>query len=81
MAEEGVTLEQLGFELDLDAYEMGDIFDLSDETLPFKTRYEALGKGITKGDIRKLKVKDLPKFIEAINAALSAETNPTSESR
>jgi|WetSurSiteA1Bulk_404760.scaffolds.fasta_scaffold14156_2 hypothetical protein len=81
MAEEGVTLEQLGFELDLDLYEMGDIFDLSDESLSFKDRYMALAKGITKGDIRKLKVKDLPKFMEAINEALKSQTNPTPESR
>ena len=81
MVEEGNALVRMGYEVDIELYTLGDILDLSDDTLPLKDRIMALGKGITKGNIRDLKLVDMPKFVDAISAALAAESNPTSESR
>ena len=71
------TLEQMGFEIDVSLYTLGDILDLTDDKMPIRDRIGALTKGITKGDVRAVRLSDLPKFAEAISTALNADSNPT----
>jgi len=71
------ALMQMGFEVDVSLYTLGDILDLTDDKMPLRDRIGALTKGITKGDIRAVRLKDLPKFAEAISAALNEDANPT----
>lgn len=70
-------LKKLGFEVDVSQYTVGDILDLTDETIPVRDRILILQKGITAGDLRALRIVDLPKFTDAISAALTVQANPT----
>jgi|GEM_PF-5174879 len=70
-------LKEMGFVVDVSKYTVGDILDLSDETLPIAKRLEVLQHGIVSGDLRSLPISKLPEFIQAISVAMSAEANPT----
>lgn len=71
-----MEFEELGFEVDVSLYTVGDILDLADETLPIAQRLAILQHGIVKGNLRELPVSKLGDFVKAVSAAMSAEANP-----
>lgn len=71
------TLQDLGYVIDVSLFTVGDILDLSDESVPINKRIETLQRGIVKGDLRALPIAKLPDLIAAITEEMGKEANPT----
>lgn len=70
-------LQSMGFVVDVSKFTVGDVMDLTDETMGMKERLLILQRGIVQGDLRKLPLSKLQEFIEAISAELGKQSNPT----
>jgi hypothetical protein len=71
------TEAELGIVINVNDITLGDITDLSDETIPFPLRLVILQKMLHEGDARNIRILQLSKVMDLISAKIEKASNPT----
>jgi len=76
-----MAVKKLDIELDINELTLGELEILSstDEADTVTTKVDILASICTKGNIRDVKLKDLPRLISEVEEAVESQSNPTSE--
>lgn len=67
----------LDIRLDVGKFTVGDIMDLSDESVSMLDRLKIIEKGVVQGDLRAVPINDLPQVVAQITEQLNEDSNPT----
>ncbi len=76
-----MATKKLDIELDINELTLGELETLSstDKSITVTEKVDILASICTKGNVRDVKLKDLPKLIEEVEEAVETQSNPTSE--